>query len=180
MIPDIDDFAVTLLEEAKRFFEKSKLAKDDPGANANRHAALMLGFCALEAHVNAVCAEMKDLKGIDLQGRALMSEADIKLIGGRFVLHGKKLCRLEDRVEFLCRQFGGKPLDRDAKWPDALAGAVSLRNDLTHPKDVPAITSGAVTAALNAILETINAIYLAVYKRPFPALNRGLGSRLEF
>jgi hypothetical protein len=49
-----DEFSRLLLEEAKRFLEKAK-GTEDPGQSAYLHAALTLGACALEAHVNAVC-----------------------------------------------------------------------------------------------------------------------------
>jgi hypothetical protein len=53
-VSDIDQFASLLLDEAKRFLEKSQESQNDAATNANLHAALMLGFSALEAHTNAI------------------------------------------------------------------------------------------------------------------------------
>ena len=54
---EIDLFANQLLEEAKRFFEKGREASDVVTKDANLHAALMLAFCAFEAHVNSIGEE---------------------------------------------------------------------------------------------------------------------------
>ena len=59
MVADIDSFAIQLLEESKRFAEKCRLTTLDLEAScAFRHAALLLVFCALEAHVNAIAEEV--------------------------------------------------------------------------------------------------------------------------
>ena len=58
----IDEFASSLLDEAKRFLEKA--AVRDAGETAYLHAALMLGFCSLEAHTNAISDDFS--KGGDL------------------------------------------------------------------------------------------------------------------
>jgi len=50
-VADFDLFANQLLEEAKRFFEKATESTDSMSRAAHLHAALMLAFCALEAHV---------------------------------------------------------------------------------------------------------------------------------
>lgn len=51
---NVDEFSRVLLEEAKRFFERAVDEKSDEGKTAYLHGALILGFCALEAHVNAI------------------------------------------------------------------------------------------------------------------------------
>lgn len=179
-MPDIDDFASRLLEESKRFLEKAKETQNTDAASANRHAALMLGFCALEAHVKPVADDFENRKDIDLQDRAIMREAEVKFDKGRFTLGNFKMYRLEDRIEFLCRRFGGKPIDKNVEWWSGLATATKLRNRLTHPKTVPDVSEIAVSAALNSIVLTIDALYRNVYGKPFPAASRALQSRLSF
>jgi hypothetical protein len=58
--------------------------------------------------------------------------------------------------------------------------ALALRNELTHPKGVPTITADAVARAIQAIVDALDAVYRAVYRRPFPAAGRGLHSKLSF
>ena len=58
---DIDEFAQMVFEEAKRFLEKAAMEGANAAQSAYLHAALLLGFSALEAHVNAVCEELAAL-----------------------------------------------------------------------------------------------------------------------
>lgn len=178
---DIDDFATQLLEEAKRFVEK---AKDFPGSgaeSANLHAALILGFCALEAHVNAMALEIELVSSLTIHERALLLERDVRLVNGVFEMgNGLKMAKLEDRIQLLHRLIPGKQLDREVPWWSALGNAVALRNELTHPKAAASIRRDAVERALQAIVDTVNSLYLAVYGRKFPAASLGLQSRLTF
>jgi hypothetical protein len=178
-VSDIDAFAASLLEEAKRFLEK---AGDDDGQeaeDANLHAALMLAFCALEAHVNSVADEISIRKDINIHDRGALLEKEVRLKDGEYYLaNALKIHRLEDRIAILHRIFTKKAAA--GPWKSKLAAATDLRNKLTHPKDVPAITAAAVKRAIEAVIETIDALYLSVYGRRFPAANRKLESRLDF
>jgi hypothetical protein len=112
----IDEFAASLLEEAKRFLEKAQDAEDDAEKSAYLNAALMLGFCSLEAHVNAVSddfAARPELTPLEL---SILRERDVRLESGEFVLTGTKIYRLEDRILYLYRRFSAKTLDRKAAW----------------------------------------------------------------
>jgi hypothetical protein len=175
----IDDFASSLLEEAKRFLENAEAA-DSVSQSAFLHAALMLAFCALEAHVNATADEFAERPGLSIHERAILLEQDVRFDGGKFSAGGLRMVRLEDRILFLHLRFGGKPLDRTATWWGELNSAVLLRNQLTHPKLVPTISVDAVRQALKAIIEGIDVLFRAVYRRPFPVANLGLHSRLTF
>lgn len=177
----IDQFAGSLLEEAKRFLERAVEAKSAEARNAYLHAALMIGFCAFEAQVNAIADEMSVGHGLTVHDKAVLQEKDVRLENGKFSLQkGLKIYRLEDRVMFLYARFSVTKLDKTEGWWAALQGAVNLRNELTHPKAVPAITVDAVRNALTAIVEATDRLYRAVYKKPFPAAARGLYSTLDF
>jgi hypothetical protein len=175
---DIDEFASSLLEEAKRFLEKA--ADGGPGATAYLHASLVLGFCALEAHTNAIANEFSTRRDLTPTDRGILLEKDIKLEHGEFKLGGLKMYRLEDRILFLHKRFSGKALDRQATWWSELSAALTLRNQLTHPRNVPVISHADVKRAIEAIVEAIDALFQAIYQRQFPAANRRLQSRLEF
>jgi hypothetical protein len=180
-LSDIDQFAADLLEEAKRFLGRAKEAAGGPAEPPNLHAALMLGFCSLEAHVNSVADSFSKRTDLSVHERGILSEQDVQLDDGAFHLVNKlKITRLEDRIEFLHQRFGKSGLDPSASWRSALAGAVNLRNKLTHPKAVPNITTAAVESAIQAIIETINALLQAVYGRKFPAASFGLDSKMDF
>lgn len=176
----IDDFAASLLEEAKRFLEKAQVASDDDARKAFLHAALMLGFCALEAHVNATADEFAERPELSTHERAILLEQDIRFDQGEFKVGGLRMVSLQDRILFLHLKFGGKPLDRSALWWGDLSNALTLRNKLTHPKEVPAVSVDAVQCAMQAIITGIDVLFQAIYRRPFPVANRGLDSHYTF
>jgi hypothetical protein len=176
----IDEFAASLLEEAKRFLEKAVDASNETATLANLHAALMLGFCALEAHINAIADELAQRPEFSIHERALLLEQDVRLEQGEFLTGGLRMVRLEDRILFLHLRIGGSHLNRDAQWWQDLSTAAGLRNQLTHPKGAPVITVDGVRRAIEAIIQAIDAVYKAVYDRPFPFLNLGVHSTMSF
>lgn len=178
---DIDEFATSLLEEAKRFLEKAKTDHaDDTARTAFLHAALMLAFCSLEAHVNAMGEEFALRPGLPLHDRGVLLEKEVKLNDGEFSLGGLRMYRLEERIQFLYKQFSGKSLDKTAQWWGQLKNAIDTRNKLTHPKDAHPIKIEQVGSAIESVITTIDSLYLAIYKKGFPAAKRGLHSRIEF
>ena len=177
----IDDFAKSLLEESKHFLEKCDEHGDQIANTAYLHAALMLAFCSLEAHVNMISDEFANSADISLHDKGILLERDVHLDDGRFVLTpAPKIIRLEDRIQFLHTRFSGKALDRNEVWWSRLSDATKLRNQLTHPREHILIKPEAVERALKAVIDTIDALYRALYKRPFPVAIRGLTSELTF
>jgi hypothetical protein len=175
----VAQFASLLLEEAKRFLERGQKADDKTAESANFHAALMLAFCALEAHVNAVSDEVANWSSLTEHQRGVLLEKEVRLNEGKFEIGTKlQMARIQDRILVL-HQIG-KGTIKENTWREKLSGANDLRNKLTHPKTVPSITSAAVTKALEAVIETLDELYLAVYGRRFPAAHRKLVSKLEF
>jgi len=180
-VTGIDHFAASLLEEAKRFLERAIEAKSNDTCEAFLHAALMIGFCSFEAQVNAIADEMSVGHGLSVHDQAVLQEKDVRLENGKFSLKkGLKVYRLEDRVMFLYARFSTVKLDKTEAWWGAFQCAVILRNQLTHPKAVPAISVDAVRHALAAIIEATDRLYRAVYRKPFPAAVKGLHSTMDF
>ena len=177
---EIDKFASLLLEEAKRFFEHASETKDAEAHEAFLHAALMIGFCSLDAHINAVAEEMCDRKGVSLHERGILLEREIRLEEGEFVEKGLRIYRLEERLFLLHRRFGKKPSGKNSIMPNTMDGAIKLRNNLTHPKDAPAISAKDVKVALGAIIDTIDKLYKSLFGKRLPAAARGLHSKLSF
>ena len=176
---DIDVFAASLLEEAKRFLEKAGESNEAEAENAHLHASLMLAFSSLEAHVNSVADEIALRKNISVHDLGALLEKEVRSKDGEYFLSNSlKIHRLEDRIAILHRIFTGKPAA--GAWKSKLAMATDLRNKLTHPKIVPTINSASVKRAIEAAIETIDALYGVVYKRRFPAAHRKLESKLTF
>jgi hypothetical protein len=81
------------LEESKRFLENAAETDDHSRRDAYLHAALMLGFSALEAHINAMCKEFAERPELSAHEKALLLEQDVKLHNGEFKLGGLKMYR---------------------------------------------------------------------------------------
>lgn len=181
---EIDELANSLFEEAKRFLEKAQSESDQANCTAYLHAAINLGFCSLEAHVNSIADDFLSRDEIDVLDRSILLERDIHLVDGRFEVDGKKLriYRLDDRIQYIYRRFSSKKLDRNASWWSQLKTGLDIRNRLTHPKSqtVTPLNNKTAEQVLQAILDALTALYKAVYKRDFPAARRGLTSNLSF
>jgi hypothetical protein len=180
-VAEIDLFANQLLEEAKRFLEKARDSSDVAAEAAYLHAALMLSFCSLEAHVNSIAEEFSLRPDLSAHEKGLLLERVVGLEDGAFQLRpGIRMAKLEDRIEFLHAKFSGKPIDRSSAWWGQLNNATSLRNQLTHAKIVPAIDERSVRMATQAMIDTLDVLYQAIYKRKFPPAGLHLQSSLNF
>jgi hypothetical protein len=141
----------------------------------------MLSFCALEAHVHSIAEEFSIRPDLSAHEKGMLLEREVRLEDGEFRLKpGLRMAKLEDRIEFLHAKFSGKAVDRSSTWWGQLSTATNLRNQLTHAKSVPAITEAAVRSATQAIIDALDALYQAIYKRKFPPAGQGLQSRLIF
>jgi hypothetical protein len=176
-----DKFSRTLVEEAKRFLEKAKEEVDSEGQTAYLHAALLLGFGALEAHVNSIAEDFLVRSDLSILDRSLLAEREFRLQNGTFDLIDQlKMYRLEDRIEFLYRRFAGTTIDKTSEWWGGMKTGLILRNKLVHPKESPSINYTSVENALKAILSLIDALYNGIFKTAYPAARRGLQSSMRF
>ena len=177
----VDEFCKTTLEEAKRFYEKAKVESDQDGKDAYLKAAILLGFAALESHINAIADDFLTRSDLSVLEQSILSERDFDLHEGKYRLTGNlKMYRLEDRIRFIYRRFSGRPIKEDAQWWGDLKGGITYRNKLTHPKEVITISEGMAKKSLEAIINTLNALYKAVYKKACPSVQRGLISNMSF
>lgn len=179
---DIDLFANQLLEESKRFLERAIDTSDTVAKAANLHASLMLAFCALEAHVNAIAEEFSRRTDLSANEQGVLREKEVRLVDGEFIVTASlRMTRLEDRIEFLYIKFSGKKIDKSStSWRGQLNAAINLRNRLTHVREVPAISESDVKRAVEAVIATLSALYKAIYNSKFPPASRGLKSKYSF
>src|SRR5262249_26974619 len=110
---DIDAFARQLWEEAKAFLEKSRTATG-AATQAYLHAALNLGFCAFEAHVNGIADDFLTRTDLSPHEQSILSEKKIELENGEFRVSNQfQMYRLEDRLLFFCHRLSKKtPFDK--------------------------------------------------------------------
>jgi hypothetical protein len=179
-VAEIDSFATQLLEEAKAFLEKAKTSSDAKNKEAFLHAALNLGFCGLEAHVNAIADDFLTLQDLSAHERSILAECKVELECGEFrVTDRLQMYRLEDRLLFLCARFSKTPLDRTAAYWGRFKDAQILRNGLTHPKAPAKITESSVELALSSILQVLDVTYRNIYRKKYPGAKRGLQSTID-
>jgi len=178
---DIDNLASSLLEQAKRFREIAAEQKGKDGEFPYCVAALLSGFSALEAHVNAVAEELSERKECGLLEKSILLEKEVKLVSGKYSLTKTlKMYRLEDRISFIVKNFSTEHFPPKGTWWGEFSQATQLRNDLVHPKDKVVVDVDVVERALSAILELLEYIYRAVFKKGYPAYNRKMHSNQTF
>jgi hypothetical protein len=178
---EFDVFAATLLEESKRFLEKANDCPEPNGRTAYLHAGILLAYCALEAFIATIAEEFKNNNDFTEHELALLIEKEVRIRKGKFTLaNANKFYRIEDKIEFLHRHFSGVEISEKDAWWSALKTGMKLRNDISHPKNATLITLDSVTLAIAAVIDTISALFKAIYGRDFPAANRRLQSKLTF
>jgi hypothetical protein len=180
---EIDQLSTRLLEESKRFLEKATESSDDSARGAYMHAALLLGFSSLEAHLNAVAEELAMRPDLGVLDKSILTERDFSLENGRFELTSKlKMYRMEDRLSYIFGSFSlstGTSLSKRSWWSRLKLG-MDFRNKLVHPKQHVQLDLEKVESALESILECLNDLYREIYMRPFPLYNKRLHSGLTF
>lgn len=181
---EFDELASQLFEEARRFLEKANTEEAGTGKDAFLHAALLLGFSSLEAHVNAISEELAMRPNLGVLDVSILCETDFALDdNGRFTNNNRlKMYRLEDRLLYIFSNFSLSSViaPKAAPWWGELKTASGLRNRLVHPKAEVTIDTDKVANALKAVLDCLNDLYQAVYGRPFPTFKKGLHSKLTF
>lgn len=181
---DFDNFTVLLFEESKALYERSKTTtSDDFSKDAFLHSSLLLVMSSLEACVNSISEELlidPYKNDYSLLEQSLLLEKDITYENGYYQL-GKslKMSRLVDKIEFLMVKFLRDKWDSKVIWFVQLKQSIDHRNRLVHPKEHIKITEKQVEIAITSVLETMNALFKAIYKKPFPSYSYGLTSRCE-
>lgn len=176
-----DEYSNNLLEKAKRFFEKAKEESTSISKDAYLHSSLLLAISSLEAYINGIADDFKEADILSLYEKGFLLERDISLKNGEFVLENRlKMSRLIERIEFLFTKFDSSKLDKSSSWWQNLKKGISLRNSLVHPKEYTKISEFNIEQTLFSVIECINNLFLAIYKRKLPSKNMGLNSKLTF
>lgn len=174
---EFDSFATQLLEEAKVLLEKSN--KEDHFVKTTYlHSSLLLSISALEACINSVTDELmidsyRDKFAIHEQ--SLLLEKEIRFDKGEFVLSNSlKMSHITDKLEYLLFKYTGQKIDGTTDWYYNLKQSIELRNKLVHPKSDLLVSTKNVEVAILSVVNAINALYMAVYKRKYPSYDRGV------
>lgn len=180
---DFDEFVDSLMEESKALFEKAKSSDDLFTKNTYLHASLLLSLSYLESCVNSIISEILVVPYNNEYGimeQSVLLEKDIEFEGGQFQLSRKlKMSRLTDRIELLNYIIKKQKITPADTWFTVLKQSIDLRNKLVHPKEAVVLTEKQVENALNSVLDTVNHLYITVYKKKLPSYNRGLSSKYD-
>jgi hypothetical protein len=178
---NFDLFCNSLLEESKRFLERAKGENDPISINAFLHASLLLSISSLEAFVNGIAEDFKEASSLTVHEKSFLLEKEISLSNGEFKLDNRlKMSRLIERIEFLFRKFNYSKLDKKLKWWQNLNEGIALRNSLVHPKEYSEIKIAQIESTLKSVIECIDRLFKAIYKKGFPSIKMGLDSKLTF
>ncbi len=176
-----DEFSINLLEEAKKFFEIAKTSDDLIAQKAYLHASLLLSISCLEAFVNGIALDFKNASALSLHEKAFLQEKEIRIKNGAFSITDQlKMRRLIERIEFLFIKFNKDLLDKRSKWWQNLKIGILLRNNIVHPKESHDIQVKQIEQTLLSVIECINNLFKAIYKKKLPSYNRGLNPKLIF
>ena len=174
---EFDSFATRLIEESKALLDKAKTSGDF-SQTTYLHSSLLLAISALEACLNSIVDELlidPYQNKYTVQERALLLEKEVKFDNGEFSLSNKlKMSRITDRIEFLFFKFSGVKVNGTFPWYTALKQSIELRNKLVHPKEDLTISIIQVEQAITSVIDTINQLYLLIYKKKYPAYDRGI------
>lgn len=178
---EFDFFGEKLFEEAKYFLEEAKSEEAESECQlALLNASLLLAMSALEAYVNAVSEELVLNFKLNIYEKSFLSEKNIVLEKGVPKLGTSlKMQRLIDRIAFIYSKYSMKELSDSDTWYAEIKQTIELRNNLVHPKKVVSIKCSQIEKSLLSVLHTVNAIYLAVYKKKVPIFNYGIQSRIH-
>lgn len=76
------------------------------------------------------------------------------------------------------KKYSMKELSDADLWYMEIKQTIDLRNGLVHPKSVVQVTYTQIEKALWSVLNTVNVLYLAVYKRKVPIYNYGIQAKV--
>lgn len=174
---EFEVYSSELLSSSKLFLEEAKADFSKGGKQRKLRAALTHAFFFLEAQLNYVASHFSSSSEFSVIERSLLSERDIALVNGNFILTEKtKFFKLEDRVEFLLARFSIDLVNAKGTWFSDLKSSIKVRNRLVHPKDAHSLEVNEVEKAILSVLGCLSALYRAIFGKPFPPSALGLHS----
>ncbi|MCY6379348.1 HEPN domain-containing protein [Hoeflea prorocentri] len=177
---DFVDYARTLMDAAKGFAEKAEIEKRTDQKQAFLRAALLHGVSFLEAHINEISDHFKNRSILSVHEKGVLLEREVRLEKGSFRLSATpKFSRMTDRIELLLKKFSDDVAASKGTWFSKLQAAIDARNRLVHPKEVHSLSHIEVIGALQAIIDCVDALFRAVFKKPLPYKGKYMGGGLD-
>jgi len=128
-------------------------------------------LCAIESYVNYIAQPLELAEVMNTHETAFLLEKKVELIGDKFEIIDKmQFQKLEDKLRFLIIRFDKTfDFEKNPCWPRFME-LKRKRDELTHPrhdKDDTSVSSYERISknGLNAIIEIINRLSTAIFKR---------------
>ncbi|QND41801.1 hypothetical protein HB770_03950 [Rhizobium leguminosarum bv. viciae] len=172
---DFINYSRDLMEAAKGFREKALESADDESKQAYLRAALLHAFSFLEAHLNYMAEHFESSPMFTLHELGILLEKEVGYGNGAFALTSKtKFSRLTDRIELLLFKCSPDLIQAKGTWFAQLKDALKVRNALVHPREAHSLTEAQITEAMKTILDAVDTLYRAVFKKRLPYINKGI------
>lgn len=169
------DYAKELMESAKGFAQKGKIATDHELEQAYLRASLLHAFSFLEAHLNELADHFRGKRTLTVHELGILLEREVRLEKGTFRLTRRpKFSRTVDRIEVLLRKFCTDLEAEKGSWFSHLTNALAKRNKLVHPKEKHDLSHTEVIRALKAIIDCVDTLFRAVFKKGLPYKGKSL------
>lgn len=175
---DFEAYSGELLLSSKQFLNDAQALKHNNQMQQRQRAlraSLTHAFFFLEAQLNYLAAHFSNRPEFSVLEQSLLSEKDISLEKGQFVLTKKtKFFSLQDRIEFLLSHFSPDLAKAKGTWFSDLTLSIDVRNRLVHPKQAHTLEFSEVERAILAVLGCLSALYSAIFGKDFPLAALGL------
>jgi hypothetical protein len=173
------DYSKSLMEAAKGFCSYAEKLPDGSLKQAFLRASLLHAFSFLEAHLNYMAEHFHDSSMFSVNEKGILLEKEVIFDDGEFQLSQKaKFSRMTDRIELLLTKCASDPSLVKGQWYSQLKASIKIRNALVHPKEAHALNDTQLREVLEAILEAVNCLYKAVFKKGLPYTKRGISGGL--
>jgi hypothetical protein len=180
-LSNVDEYALDLLNKAKRFYEKGKQEADEIAISSYFQSSIIFSIMSLETIVFSISEELCIRENLSLLEKSLLLEKTIIFDSGIYSLSNKlKMSKLTDKINFLLIRFNSNFDKNKLSWWPHLIEGIRLRNDLIHPKIFPVIASTNVENTIISVLECTDALYRAIYKKRYPHFNKKLTTTYNF
>lgn len=173
---EFEKYSEELLYSSKLLLQEAKMTDTkNNDRQRNLRASLTHAFFFLEAQLNYLAAHFADSKDFEILERSLLTEREISLKKGQFILTDKtRFFRLEERIEFLLFRFSSDLEKAKSTWFSDLKLSIRVRNRLVHPKEAHELEVPEVERAIVSVLGCLSALYKAIFNKDFPLAALGL------
>ena len=172
---EFEAYSNELLTSTKKFLQEAKANDVKTEKQRLLRSALTHSFFFLEDQLNYLASNFATSADFSVVEQSLLTEKDVALIKGCFVLTDKKkYYRLEDLIEFILTRFSTDLEASKSGWFSDLSSSIKVRNRLVHPKEAHNISEDEVEKTLLAVLGCVSEMYSAIFGKKFPPAALGL------